>query len=127
MKAFRELVESGRVGDVEGLLAADVRFTSPVAFKPYDGAPMVAAILRAAFRVFEDFSYRREIVDGPDSVLEFTATVNGLAINGIDMIHVDADGLIDDFKVMVRPLSAANALAERMGVEFVRIREELLG
>ena len=125
MKAFRDLVERGDVGRVEALLAPDVRFTSPVAFKPYDGAPMVAAILRAAFRVFEDFTYVREISDAPHSVLEFTAKVNGLAINGVDMIHLNADGFIDDFKVMVRPLSAANALAERMGVEFAAIAAEL--
>ncbi|BBH18182.1 membrane protein [Nocardioides baekrokdamisoli] len=125
MKAFRELVEAGDVSNVEALLALEVRFTSPVAFKPYDGAPMVAAILRAAFRVFEDFTYVREVTDAPNSVLEFTATVNGLAINGVDMIRVNADGLIDDFKVMVRPLSAATALAERMGVEFAQIAAEL--
>jgi hypothetical protein len=125
MKAFRDLVEAGDVSTVETILATDVRFTSPVAFKPYDGAAMVAAILRAAFRVFEDFTYVREVDDAPNSVLEFTATVNGLAINGIDMIHVNADGLIDDFKVMVRPLSAATALSERMAVEFAQIAAEL--
>jgi hypothetical protein len=125
MKAFRDLVESGDTSGVESLLAPEARFTSPVAFKPYEGAPIVATILRAAFRVFEDFTYVREISDAPNSVLEFTATVNGLAINGVDIIHVNTDGLIDDFKVMVRPLSAANALSERMGVEFARIREEL--
>lgn len=125
MKAFRDLVERGDFSQVETLLAPGVRFTSPVAFKPYDGAPMVAAILRAAFRVFEDFQYVREVSDAPNSVLEFAATVNGLAINGVDMIHVDTDGLIDDFKVMVRPLSATHALAERMGAEFARISAEL--
>jgi len=125
MKAFRDLVEAGDVSTVETILAPGVRFTSPVAFKPYDGAPMVAAILRAAFRVFEDFSYVREVSDAPNSVLEFTATVDGLAINGVDMIHVDPDGLIDDFKVMVRPLSAAKALSERMAVEFAQIAAEL--
>ena len=125
MKAFRDLVEAGDVSTVETILAPDVRFTSPVAFKPYDGAPMVAAILRAAFRVFEDFTYVREVNDAPNSVLEFTATVDGLAINGVDMIHVDSDGLIDDFKVMVRPLSAAKALSERMAVEFAQIAAEL--
>lgn len=125
MKAFRDLVEAGDVSTVETILAADVRFTSPVAFKPYDGAPMVAAILRAAFRVFDDFAYGREVSDAPNSVLEFTASVNGLAINGVDMIHVNADGLIDDFKVMVRPLSAAKALSERMAIEFAQIAAEL--
>lgn len=125
MKAFRDLIESGDVSGLESLLAPEVRFTSPVAFKPYDGVPLVAAILRGAFRVFEDFTYVREVSDGSDSVLEFTATVNGLAINGVDIIHVNADGLIDDFKVMVRPLSAATALSERMAVEFAQIAAEL--
>ena len=125
MKAFRDLIESGDISGVEALLAPAARFTSPVAFKPYEGSPIVAAILRGAFRVFEDFTYVREISDAPDSVLEFTATVNGLAINGVDMIHVNDDGLIDDFKVMVRPLSAATALSERMAVEFARIQAEL--
>lgn len=125
MKAFRDLVEAGDVSTVETILAPDVRFTSPVAFKPYDGAPIVAAILRAAFRVFDEFTYVRAVSDAPNSVLEFTATVNGLAINGVDMIHVNADGLIDDFKVMVRPLSAAKALSERMAVEFAQIAAEL--
>ena len=106
------------------LLADDVVFTSPVAFKPYEGKPVTAAILRGVMRVFEDFRYVREIVDGPDSALVFEATVDGRAITGCDFIHVDDEGLIDDFMVMVRPLSAAQALAAAMGAQFDAIAAE---
>ena len=80
-------------------------------------------------RVFEDFRYVREIAgpDGRDHAFVFTATVNGKQVNGCDFLHFDEDGLIDDFMVMVRPLSGAQALAEAMGAEFERITREALG
>jgi hypothetical protein len=56
----------------------------------------------------------------------FEATVAGKKVTGCDFLHVDDDGLIDDFVVMVRPLSGANALAEAMGAQFARIQEEAL-
>lgn len=124
MKAFRAAVEARDPAAMEALLADNVRFTSPVAFKPYDGKPITAAILRAVLRVFEDFHYVREIEDGDDSALIFEAKVDGKAITGCDFIHVDAEGRIDDFMVMVRPLSAATALAEAMGAQFDQIVRE---
>lgn len=77
-------------------------------------------------RVFEDFTYVREIAnpDGRDHALVFTATVGGREIQGCDFLHFDEDGKIDDFTVMVRPLSAAQALAEAMGAQFDRIAHE---
>src|SRR5262245_56073187 len=79
-----------------------------------------------AERVLEDFRYVREIVsaDGRDHALVFSATVGGRDVNGCDFLHLNADGLIDDLAVMVRPLSGANALAEAMGAQFERIRQE---
>ena len=101
-------------------------FTSPVALKPYPGKPIAAAILRGVMRVFEDFHYVREIADsnGRDHALMFEATVAGKKVTGCDFLHVDEDGLIDDFVVMVRPLSAATALADAMGAQFERIQQE---
>lgn len=126
MRAFRAAVEAGDLAAVEALLAEDVRFTSPVAFKPYPGKAITAAILRGVFRVFEDFRYVREIgsADGRDHVLVFEASVDGKAVNGCDILHLDDDGLIDDFVVMVRPLSGAQALAAAMGAQFDRIVRE---
>ncbi|KOX02457.1 nuclear transport factor 2 family protein [Streptomyces sp. NRRL B-3648] len=129
MHPFRKAVESGDMDAVAALLADDVVFTSPVAFKPYPGKAITAAILRAVSRVFEDFTYVREIAnpDGRDHALVFTATVAGRTLQGCDFLHFDENGRIDEFTVMVRPLSAALALAEAMGAQFDRIAREAAG
>ncbi|MER5708577.1 nuclear transport factor 2 family protein [Streptomyces sp. NPDC002122] len=129
MHPFRKAVEDRDPDVLEALLAEDVVFTSPVAFAPYTGRAMTAAILRGVLRVFEDFTYVREIAnpDGRDHALVFTATVGGKQIQGCDFLHVDEDGKIDDLTVMVRPLSAARALSEAMGAQFDRIAREAAG
>ncbi|KUM73314.1 nuclear transport factor 2 family protein [Streptomyces sp. ISL-22] len=126
MRAFREAVEAGDFDAVEALLAEDVVFTSPVVFKPYPGKAITAAILRGVVRVFEDFRYVREIGDpaGREHALVFTARVGDREITGCDFLRVNEEGLIDDFMVMVRPLSGAQALAEAMGAQFDRIVKE---
>jgi hypothetical protein len=129
MHPFRKAVEAGDHTAIEALLADDVVFTSPVAFTPYPGKPITAAILRGVSRVFSDFRYVREIgsPDGRDHALVFQARVGDREIHGCDFLHLDEDGLIDDLTVMVRPLSAANALSEAMGAQFERIAAEAAG
>ncbi|WP_433714293.1 nuclear transport factor 2 family protein [Nocardia sp. CA-084685] len=126
MHPFRAAVETRDEAAIEALLADDVVFTSPVAFKPYPGKAITAAILRAVIGVFEDFHYVREIADanGRDHAFVFEATVDGKQLTGCDFLHFDEHGKIDDFMVMVRPLSAAQALAARMGEQFERIKAE---
>jgi hypothetical protein len=126
MHPFRVAVEARDAEAVEALLAEDVVFSSPVVYKPYRGKAMTAAILRGVLRVFEDFTYVREIgdPDARDHALVFTATVNGREVHGCDFLHVDDEGLIDEFTVMVRPLSGAHALAEAMGAQFAEIERE---
>ncbi|GAC83154.1 hypothetical protein GP2_009_00170 [Gordonia paraffinivorans NBRC 108238] len=126
MKQFREAVEARDADAMRELLADDVVFTSPVAFKPYPGKAITSAILRGVLRVFTDFRYIREINDtgGRDSALVFEATVDGKRVTGCDFIHVDEEGKIDDFMVMVRPLSGAQALAAAMGAQFDQIAAE---
>lgn len=126
MHPFREAVEARDEAAIEALLADNVVFTSPVAFAPYPGKPITAAILRGVMRVFKDFRYIREIADadGRDHALVFEATVDGKKITGCDFLHHDADGKIDDFMVMVRPLSGATALAEAMAAQFEQIKQE---
>ncbi|MFD3743528.1 nuclear transport factor 2 family protein [Nocardia sp. NPDC058633] len=124
MHPFRAAVEARDEAAIEALLAENVVFTSPVAFQPYPGKAITAAILRAVIRVFEDFHYVREIGEGRDHALVFEATVDGKQLSGCDFIHLDDDGKIDELTVMVRPLSAATALAARMGEQFERIKAE---
>ncbi|MDT5264281.1 MAG: hypothetical protein QOF88_3074 [Mycobacterium sp.] len=126
MHPFRRAVEARDEAAIAALLADDVVFTSPVAFTPYPGKPLTEAILRGVMRVFEDFRYVREIADGNgrDHALIFETTVAGKRITGCDFLHTNDEGLIDDFMVMVRPLSGAQALAEAMGAQFERIQRE---
>ncbi|GGN48250.1 membrane protein [Streptomyces albiflavescens] len=126
MHSFRKAVEAGDFAAIEDMLADDVVFTSPVAFKPYPGKAITAAILRGVSRVFTDFRYVREIAgaDGRDHALLFVAKVGDKEINGCDFLHFDEDGRIDDLMVMVRPLTAAQALSEAMGAQFERISRE---
>jgi hypothetical protein len=97
-------------------LSDGVVFRSPIVFKPYVGRDAVAPILHAVCRVFEDFRYVREIgaADGSDHAVVFEARVGGRQIEGCDFLHLDEHGAVDEFFVMVRPLSAALALAEAM-------------
>jgi hypothetical protein len=125
---FRTAVEDRDEAAIQAMLADNVVFTSPVAFKPYVGKPITAAILRGVLRIFEDFHYVREIHDsnGRDHALVFETTVSGKKITGCDILHFNDEGLIDDFTVMVRPLSGATALSEAMGAQFDRIQQEAL-
>ncbi len=99
------------------LLADEVVFVSPVVHTPQVGKDITFKYLAAATQVLNNDSFRYlNQWHGPDaSVLEFECTVEGIAINGIDMIHWNAAGKIDHFKVMVRPLKAVNKLHELMG------------
>ncbi len=128
MKSFRAAVEAGDFDRLGELLADDVVFRSPVAFKPYEGKPIVAAILRGVGRVFTEFRYVRELADadGHGSALVFETVVNGVSINGLDLIRTNDAGLVSELTVMVRPLSASNALAAAMAAQFPQIQQEAL-
>ena len=129
MHPFRKAVEERDEAAIQALLADNVVFTSPVAFQPYPGRAITAAILGGVLRIFEDFHYVREIVggDGRDHALMFETGISGapgVKITGCDFLRFDDEGLIDDFMVMVRPLSGATALSEAMGAQFGRIQQE---
>jgi SnoaL-like domain len=127
MHAFRAAVESSDQEAVVALLAEDVVFRSPIVFQPYHGRDALAAILLAVSRVFEDFRYEREIgVDGArDHALVFKARIGDREVHGCDFLHTDENGLIDELSVMVRPLSAALALAEAMKLQLEAAQREL--
>ena len=113
---FRAAIEAKDLDAAVALLREDVVFRSPVVFTPYEGREALRRILAAVIDVFEDFRYIREIgADGAaDHALVFEARVGDKQVQGCDFIHVDDDGVIDEFTVMVRPLQAMLALAEAM-------------
>jgi hypothetical protein len=126
MTGFRKAVEARDPDAMAATLAENVVFRSPVAFRPYPGKAITAAILRGVLRVFEDFRYVRELAGGGgrDHALVFEARIGDVHVEGCDFLHLDDDGLIDEFTVMVRPLSAAQALSAAMAAQFDRIARE---
>jgi hypothetical protein len=111
---FRAAMESKDMAAGAACLAPDVRFQSPVVFKPYEGRDTVVALLGVVAQTFEDFEYTGQVESGDEAVLRFSTRVGDRKIEGVDILHFDADGLIDDFTVMLRPLSGTMAMAEAM-------------
>lgn len=116
MHQFRLAVEAGDIDAVPAMLAEDAIFRSPLLFKPFEGRDYVAAVLLAAFRTLEDFRYETELSseDGRDHALIFRARVGEKEIHGCDFIHENEAGEIAEFTVMLRPLSALQAMGEAM-------------
>lgn len=112
---FREAVERGDIDAVGALLAPDVVFHSPATFHPFVGRETVAALLSIVGQTVEDFRYTDELQADGAHALTFRASVAGRELEGIDLLRFDADGLIADFTVMVRPLSGLIPFAQAMG------------
>ena len=118
VKAWHDYMASGADADLLGALVADdAVFHSPVVHSPQAGKAKVMLYLLSAAKVLgnDSFTYVREIVEGNDALLEFTCEIDGVHVNGIDLIRFDDSGKIIDFKVMVRPLKAINKVWEKMG------------
>lgn len=115
---FRAAVEAKDLDAMLATLSPDVRFSSPVVFKPYEGREAVGYLLSLVVQVFEDFEYVDELEgerDGRKTLgLVFRARVGDKQIDGWDYLTLGADGQIEEFMVMVRPMSSMMALAEAM-------------
>lgn len=116
LATWHALVQARDMRGLDALLADDVVFHSPVVHTPQVGKAVTAQYLRAAFRVFfnDSFRYVRETVAADHAVLEFQVDIDGIAVNGIDMISWNEAGQITAFKVMVRPLKAIQLIHQRM-------------
>ena len=120
---WHAVIEGGNKADaLADILHDDAVFHSPVVHTPQRGKPIVMAYLGAAGQTLnnDSFRYVREMVDGDNILLEFVTEMDGIHVNGIDLIRFDEDGLITDFKVMVRPLKAVNKVWEMMAAQLER-------
>ena len=115
MHPFRAAVENRDLKAMIETLAPDVTFHSPVTFNPFEGRDAVGVVLGAVLQVFEEFRYVDELSADGVHALVFRAKVGERDVEGIDILRFNSDGLIDDFAVMVRPLSATLALRDEMG------------
>lgn len=116
IERWHAVVRSGDPAGLEELLADDAVFISPVVHTPQRGKAIAIAYLSAAFRVFfnSSFRYIREIRGSRDAMLEFETAIDGVTVNGVDLIKWNDAGRITEFKVMVRPLKAIHLIHERM-------------
>ena len=117
---FRLAVERSDIDALSELLAPGVVFHSPVTFYPFIGRETVTRLLGLVSQIFEDFRYTDELLADGAHGLIFRANVGDRQIEGIDLLRLDADGLIADFTVMLRPLSALLPFAQAMGEKVVQ-------
>lgn len=119
LKAWHHHIENKGENGLSDQLAEDTVFHSPVVHTPQTGKPIVMAYLSAADVVLgnDSFRYVREIVDDEANMamLEFELELDGIHVNGVDIISWNEEGKILDFKVMIRPLKAINKVWEEMG------------
>lgn len=115
--AWHKLIKSKSAEGLDDILAENVVFHSPVVHTPQAGKPLTTLYLAAALHVFNNdtFKYLREVISGNNAVLEFQTIIDGITVNGVDMITWGDDGRIVDFKVMIRPLKAINLIHNMMG------------
>ena len=117
LKSWHRVIENGsNPAELAAIIHENAVFHSPVVHTPQKGRDLVVAYLSAAAQTLgnDSFTYVRELVDGDNAMLEFETQMDGIHVNGVDIIRFDDEGLITDFKVMVRPLKAVNKVWEQM-------------
>ena len=126
LAAWHKVLEARDGAGIAPLLADDVVFHSPVVHTPQVGKPITSQYLMAAMHVLANptFRYVREVVGERDAVLEFETELDGILVNGVDMVSWNDDGLITSFKVMVRPLKAIHRVQEKMAAMLAGARRD---
>lgn len=117
LAAWHHIVKNRDLRGLDALLAEDTVFHSPVVHTPQHGKAVTLHYLHAAFHVFfnDSFHYVREVVGATDAILEFEVLIDGITVNGVDMLHWNEAQQITEFKVMLRPLKAINLIHQKMG------------
>lgn len=124
LEAWHQLVTDKNPSGLSAILSDDVVFYSPVLHTPQVGKKMTHHYLSAAFYIFLNapFRYVREVVDSHNAILEFEVEIDGISINGVDMIKWDETGKIVEFKVMIRPLKGVHLIQQKMA-EMLKLAE----
>jgi len=138
MEAWHKQLRGDLPGGLDAILHEDCVFLSPIVFTPQVGRELTKMYLAAAGGTFggdpqeaavvddddddgDKFHYVKKILQGNQAMLEFEATVEGKYVNGVDIITCDDDGLITEFKVMIRPLQAINVMHTQMKAMIERL------
>lgn len=126
LKDWHKVMSTGDAQLLSKLLADDVVFHSPVVHIPQKGKKITMAYLLAASQVLggDGFEYVREILGEKNFVLEFNKEIDGILINGVDIVTFNKSDQITDFKVMVRPLKAINMIHHKMGEMLMKMKDK---
>jgi hypothetical protein len=126
LQNWHEVVETKDAVKLSDLLAENVVFHSPVVHTPQKGKKITQIYLSAALQVFLEgnFKYVREVTNETETLLEFEVELDGILVNGIDMISWNDEGKIIDFKVMIRPLKGVNVIHEKMGALLLKYKQQ---
>ena len=140
VEAWHAYVRDVKEETPDEILADDVVFLSPVVHTPQQGKGATKMYLMAAFNVFPGdpatekvggvsgekpagkFKYVREVVGSHDAVLEFETEMDGIFVNGVDMITRNDEGKISEFKVMIRPLKAIQKVHANMAAMLEKLK-----
>ena len=115
LETWHQIIEQRDADRLGEILAEDCVFYSPVVHSPQAGRELTTMYLTGAMGVFNDsFRYVKEVVTSDHAVLEFECDMDGILVNGVDIISFDPQGKISEFKVMVRPLKGMNMIHARM-------------
>tara|TARA_S200000501_G_scaffold368824_1_gene407267 strand:- start:100 stop:480 length:381 start_codon:yes stop_codon:yes gene_type:complete len=123
IKEWHEIVKSGNTESLSSIIDSDCIFYSPVVFTPQKGKELTIKYLSAAALVFGDdsFKYIKEVINEKNACLEFELKLNGIEINGVDLISWNDKNKISEFKVLIRPLKGVQLIHELMGGTLERI------
>ena len=124
LPAWHAVVKNKNLEQLNALIADEAVFHSPLVHTPQAGKALTLAYLTAAMHVLanDSFHYVREVSEGNHSILEFALELDGIAVNGVDMITWNDDGKIIDFKVMIRPYQAIEAVRTRMATMLEKLK-----
>jgi len=127
LNTWHHILERNAMEELDAILSDNIVFRSPVAHTPYPGRAPIKLILKTVNTVFQEFEYHHSLFseDGTSVILEFSARVDDKRVKGIDFLRFDADGKIEEFEVMIRPLSGLNALAKNMGEKLKAFHDQL--
>lgn len=117
---MQDVVAKGDKDAIAPLLAEHVKFMPPTYWATWTGRDAVAAVLGHVGQVFSDFEYRRVMGEGNDWALEFQCKIGDLDAVGVDLITLDADGLICTFEVVMRPYKSIGALRDAMNARVMK-------
>jgi hypothetical protein len=123
---WHEVITSRDLEKLSEILSEDVVFYSPVVHTPQVGKKLTQLYLSAALHIIanDTFIYIKKVIDINETILEFEVEIDGILVNGVDIITWNSNGKITEFKVMIRPLKGVNLIHEKMGELLLKFQQK---